>query len=156
MGGSDAFEEFVHRVEVRLRTALVLTYGPEAGREAAAEALAWAWEHWTRVEVMESPVAYLYRVGQSRTRRIRRRAQTQFLVQPTVEAPWVEPALGRALNSLTSHQRACTLLVHSFGWTLAEVAETLDLSRSSVQTHVERGLNHLRTELGVDLDGRPA
>lgn len=73
-GSRDGFEEFVRAHEARLRTALVLTYWPDAGREAAAEALAWAWEHWDRIAVMDAPVPYLYRVGQSRTRRIRRDA----------------------------------------------------------------------------------
>ena len=154
MGGRDGFEEFVRAHEARLRTALVLTYGPDAGRDAAAEALAWAWEHWDRVALMEAPVPYLYRVGQSRTRRIRRGTPTSpFPVAPTPDAPWVEPALGEALNVLTSQQRTCTVLVHCFGWSLSEVAELLELSKSSVQTHVDRGLDRLRTELAVDRDG---
>ena len=154
MGGRDGFDDFVRAHETRLRIALVLTYGPEAGREASAEAFAWAWEHWDRVVVMQSPVPYLYRVGQSRTRRIRRRTPASSF-RTVVEAgtPWVEPALGRALNELTQQQRTCRVLVHCFGWTLNEVAELLDVSRSSVQTHVERGLERLRGELAVDLDG---
>lgn len=69
------------------------------------------------------------------------------------DAPWVEPALGRALNDLTAQQRTCTLLVHCFGWTLTEVADLLNLSKSSIQTHVERGLGRLRNDLAVDRDG---
>lgn len=154
MGGRDGFDEFVRAHEGRLRTALVLTYGPDAGRDAAAEALAWAWENWDRVAVMETPVPYLYRVGQSRTRRIRRRTPiSQFRTATNDDAPWVEPALGRALNDLTAQQRTCTVLVHCFGWTLTEVADLLDLSKSSVQTHVERGLGRLRNDLAVDRDG---
>ena len=48
-------------------------YGADMGREATAEAMAWAYEHWDRVGPMEHQVAYLFRVGQSRTRRLRRR-----------------------------------------------------------------------------------
>jgi RNA polymerase sigma factor (sigma-70 family) len=154
MGGRDGFEQFVQTHEARLRTALVLAYGPEAGREAAAEALAWAWEHWDRVAMIDNPVPYLYRVGQSRTRRIRRPTPTsRFRTEVNDDAPWVEPALGRALNDLTAQQRTCTLLVHCFGWTLAEVADLLDVSKSSVQTHLERGLARLRNDLAVDRDG---
>ena len=154
MGGRDGFDEFVRGHEARLRTALVLLYGPDAGREAAAEALAWAWEHWDRVAVMDAPVPYLCRVGQSRTRRIRRRTPASpFRTEANDEAPWVEPALGRALNDLTAQQRTCTVLVHCFGWTLSEVADLLDLTKSSVQTHVERGLGRLRIDLAVDRDG---
>jgi len=154
MGGRDGFDDFVLRHEARLRTALVLLYGPDAGREAAAEALAWAWEHWDRVAVMDAPVLYLCRVGQSRTRRIRRRTPTSpFRAEASGDAPWIEPALGRALNDLTVQQRTCTVLVHCFGWTLTEVADLLGLTKSSVQTHIERGLVRLRNDLAVDQDG---
>ena len=64
-----AFEAFVAAHETRLRRALVAAYGIERGREALAEALAYAWEHWERVAAMEHPVPYLFRVGQSRTGR---------------------------------------------------------------------------------------
>ncbi len=43
---ADTFEAFVRDAEPRLRRALVAAYGPEQGRDAAAEALAYAWEHW--------------------------------------------------------------------------------------------------------------
>ena len=41
----EAFETFFAETEPRLRRALVAAYGPERGRDAAAEALAYAWEH---------------------------------------------------------------------------------------------------------------
>jgi predicted RNA polymerase sigma factor len=70
--GSDErcrFEAFVTSVKPALVQALVATYGPVDGREAAVDALSWAWENWHRVAGMEHPVRYLYRVGQSATRR---------------------------------------------------------------------------------------
>ena len=45
-----AFEE----VEPRLRRALTVVRGHADGREAAAEALAWAWEHWDRLDGVAS------------------------------------------------------------------------------------------------------
>ena len=48
----EVFTEFVRAVEPRLRIALMARYGPERGREATAEALAYAWEHWERVAEM--------------------------------------------------------------------------------------------------------
>ena len=47
--GSAAFEEFFRETEPKLRRALVAAYGLEEGRDAAAEALAYAWEHWERL-----------------------------------------------------------------------------------------------------------
>jgi hypothetical protein len=46
------FEAFVARVEPGLRRALFAVLGLDRGREATAEALAWAWEHWSQVQKM--------------------------------------------------------------------------------------------------------
>lgn len=62
------FEPSWPRSKPRLRRALVAAYGSERGRDAVAEALAFAWERWPEVETMTNAASYLYRVGQSRTR----------------------------------------------------------------------------------------
>ncbi len=62
-----AFSRFLEATEPSLRRALMAAYGFEAGREATAEALAWAWEHQDRLAGLEYPVAFLYRVAQSRS-----------------------------------------------------------------------------------------
>lgn len=67
-----AFTRFVEETEPRLSYALAATYGVEVGAEATADALAWAWEPWEQVRVMDNPAGYLYRVGQSRARRYHR------------------------------------------------------------------------------------
>jgi DNA-directed RNA polymerase specialized sigma24 family protein len=71
VGRDDDFERFFREVEPRLRRAFVGTAGVEAAGDAAAEALAWARESWERVQTMENPAGYLFRVGQSRSRRRR-------------------------------------------------------------------------------------
>jgi DNA-directed RNA polymerase specialized sigma24 family protein len=71
-GGEDEFRAFVAAVEPRLHRALVAHYGWEAGREATADALAYAWEHRSKVLSMANPAGYLFRVGQSSLRRRRR------------------------------------------------------------------------------------
>jgi DNA-directed RNA polymerase specialized sigma24 family protein len=68
-----AFEDFAATVGLHLRVALVAAYGPEVGLDAAAEAIAYGWQHWERVGVMSNPAGYLYRVGQSAARREFRR-----------------------------------------------------------------------------------
>lgn len=65
------FTSFLETAEPRLRRALVGRYGPDVGRDAAAEALAYAWEHWERLRTMSNPAGYLYRVGQSKARKYR-------------------------------------------------------------------------------------
>jgi DNA-directed RNA polymerase specialized sigma24 family protein len=138
------FEEFVLATEPRLRRALVAAYGTDRGREAVAEALAYAWEHWSRVRAMDNPAGYLYRVGQSRTRQ--RRTRLIFERAATVE-PGIEPRLPALLGLLSARQRVAVVLVHAYGWTLREVADLTGTRVSTVQTHLERGLRRLRAGL---------
>lgn len=147
--GERTFAEFHAAAEPRLRRALIARYGGEIGREAAAEALAYAWENWGRVQGMGNPLGYLYRVGQSRSRRLwpKRAVFTTTPGQPG--PPWIEPGLPAALNKLSARQRQVVVLVHGFEYTHQEVAELLGISRSSVQNHVERGLAKLRSDLEV-------
>ncbi|MEX0865530.1 MAG: sigma-70 family RNA polymerase sigma factor [Acidimicrobiia bacterium] len=135
-----------------MRTALIAVYGPELGAESTAEALAYAWEHWPRVEGMENPAGYLYRVGRNWGRRTSLRgARMRVGFPPTShDDPWVEPALPGALAGLSHRQRVAVLLVHGFSWTLAEVGELLGVTPSTVQRHVSRGLVKLRKALGVE------
>jgi DNA-directed RNA polymerase specialized sigma24 family protein len=142
----DDFTCFVSGSEPRLRRALVAAYGHERGREAAAEALAYGWEHWSEIRDMSHPIAYLFRVGQSRTRP----PKTPRLHGTALWSdPRVEPALGHALEQLSERQRVAVLLVHGFGWTMREVAELQGIRVTSVQNHLERGLAHLRGALEV-------
>lgn len=144
------FDWFVVDVRPRLARAFVAAYGVERGRDALAEASVYAWEHADRLRVMDNPAGYLWRVGQSRTRRRR-----QPLVFPAVNRdgmPAVEPKLPAALASLSERQRLCVMLTQAFEWTYQEVADLLGVSRSSVQVHVERGLRRLRIAIGESTD----
>jgi RNA polymerase sigma factor (sigma-70 family) len=140
------FEAFVRAHSPRLRRALVAALGSERGADALAEALAYAWEHWTRVSAMDHPIPYLYRVGQTRTRSRKRRV---VFAVPDEDDPWVEPALPAALAALSERQRVAVVLVFGFGWQLAEVGEILRVRVTTVQNHLERGLERLRIALEV-------
>jgi DNA-directed RNA polymerase specialized sigma24 family protein len=147
----ERFEWFVRTAEPRLRAAFVARYGFERGREATAEALAYAWRERARVLDMEFPIAYLFRVGQSRTRR---RREPALPPPETVEPPPApDPGLERALRRLSARQRTVVVLCWGEGWTFAEVAELLGISKGSVQRHAERGIAALRRALGVDETG---
>lgn len=150
MADREGFEAFVRDAQPRLARALVASYGLERGHEAIAEALAYAWEHFERLSKMANPIGYLFRVGQSRTRR--RPATPRFPPPAEMGLPHIEPNLGSALLELTERQRVCVVLVHVYEWTHQEVADLLELSRSSVQNHTERGLGRLRVFLGVTSD----
>ena len=55
-GHDDDFVGFVRETEPKLRRALIAAAGGQRGREAACEALEYAWEHWDRVKAMENPL----------------------------------------------------------------------------------------------------
>jgi len=146
----EAFVAFVRFVEGGLRAALVARHGAHRGWEATNDALAYGWEHWDRVRQMENPSGYLYRVGDRKGRR-RRLVPTLQPDPPARSDPWVEPGLGAALLSLSARQRQVVMLIEGYEFTFREAAELLGVSISSVQTHYERGLDRLRTALGVDV-----
>lgn len=148
MGQREAteFERFAREARPRLVRALAGIRGDEAA-EAAAEALAYAWEHWSDVRLMTNPLGYLYRVGQSRTRR---RRTPQLPPPTTVGLPDVEPRLVPALLRLPETQRVAVWLVHACEWQYGEVAEALATTPSMVGNHVSRALYRLRRELEVD------
>ncbi len=146
----ESFDDFVDRVGPRLKHAFVARFGRLDGVEAASEAMAYAWEHWSRVSVMKNPAGYLYRVGRSRTRRIRRRTPLLLAVDSS-RTPEVEPRLPAVLAALSDRQRVAVVLVHGLGWTQAEAADLLGVSRTTLQNHLERGMDRLRNALEVRL-----
>lgn len=142
------YTTFVEETQPRLRQALVARFGPDEGSEATAEALAYGWEHWDRIGTMENPGGYLYRVGQHKG--MRRWRRPVLPPPPPYSDPIVEPGLPGALARLSHRQRTAVLLVHSFAWTLEEVADVMGVSVSTVRNHLRRGMEKLRGALGGD------
>lgn len=145
---TDSFTEFFSDSEPMLRHALIANCGPEVGREAAADALEYAWSHWDRIEPMDHPVAYLYRVGRSAAKKYRQRAIVPEIKDVSV-LPWVEPQLEPALLKLSDRQRLAVVLKNSFGYTYGEIAGFMGVSITTVQKHNERALSKLRRKLEV-------
>jgi hypothetical protein len=93
------FEAFVRATEPRLSRALAAAYGFEDGRDATAEALAYAFEHWERLRDVENLPGYLFRVGQSRSRR---RRQPVLFAVPDGSDHDFEPGLPAPQGRLTA------------------------------------------------------
>lgn len=130
---------------------MVARLDSERGREAAAEALAWAFEHWDEVRVMSNPCGYLYRVGVSKTRP----RKSPALDRPApVTVPLPEPELWSALARLSPRQRVAVVMVYGYGMRVNEVAELTNTTSSSVKTHARRGLSRLRRVLGPEDGGK--
>ncbi|MEM9035759.1 MAG: sigma factor-like helix-turn-helix DNA-binding protein [Actinomycetota bacterium] len=143
--------ELLAEIEPRLRAGLVAAYGPDDGTEAAAEAMAWAWEHRDRIVELDNPAGYLFRVGQTAVRR-GRRTHRWLPPAPDVELPDVEPRLFDAIDELTEQQRVSVLLVHALGWRQVDVAELLAVSPSTIAAHLRAGMRRLRHALEVTFD----
>lgn len=148
------FTDFFQLAEPRLKVSLCAGFGTEVGMEATSQALAYGWEHWSRVQGMDNPIGYLWKVGRDRARRIKARdAKRRFMMFdsiPTTDLSWVEPGLPVALSRLSERQRTAVVLVHGLGWQLHEVADLLGVGIPTVQTHADRGLARLQKELGVE------
>jgi DNA-directed RNA polymerase specialized sigma24 family protein len=150
MDRDEAFEGFVRRVEPGLRRALTGHLVADQVPDALAEAFAYAWQHRERVMAMDNASGYLYRVAQSKSR-LRKQG---YLTWPSDhQLPDIEPGLDGALGSLSPAQLKAVWLVHGCGWSYAEAATALDISTSTVGSHVTRALQHLRERLGVSTNG---
>jgi hypothetical protein len=54
------FTDWAVEAEPRLRQSLTALFGVQEGLEATADALAFAWERWPNIVVMENRVGYVY------------------------------------------------------------------------------------------------
>jgi RNA polymerase sigma factor (sigma-70 family) len=144
------FDAFVQTEGARLRRVLVAHYGMDVGFDVAGDALAWAWEHWARVQEMENPTGYLYRVAQSSARRHRRWRSAVVLPPERVPAneSAFEPKLEQALLSLKPAQRVAVVLVYGLGWKYKDAAAAMSIPVTTVRNHLARGMARLRREIG--------
>src|SRR5262249_25789907 len=111
------------------------------------EALAYAWENGQKLRHIANLPGYLFRGGQTHSRR--RRQPVLFDIGGDAENSF-EPGLPTALAALSERARLAAGLVHGCGVTLREVAELTGIRRTTVQNHLSRGLLRLRSLLGVD------
>lgn len=142
------FEEFAFAEGAKLRAALVGAFGMQLGLDSYAEASAYGWQHWSRISAMDNPTGYLFRVGQTFARRATRPAP-EFPAPPVEELPTFEPALLPALAALPEQQRIAVVLVHGYGWSMADVARLQGVTHSTVRTHLGRALSRLQAALEV-------
>lgn len=131
----------------RLTRAFLAVRGVHGANDAASEAVLYACRNRAKVEALENPIGYLYRVGLRATRW--RVVRGDLPVPDPVELPHFEPGLVTALGRLPRRQRDAVWLVYGCHWTHAEVAEAMGIETSTVSTHATRGLAAIRREMGV-------
>ena len=146
---ASTFERFyiVNRGTVARALAVTLR-DTDLASDAADEAMARAFERWDRVERLDNPVGWVYRVGLNWSRSFLRRATRPtpiWLVSnaTSVDPTGIDPAVDRALGELTLDQRAvvvCRLLI---GYSEAQTAQALGIRPGTVKSRLNRATTRL-------------
>ena len=149
------FDVFCRAESARLTKALALALdNQELGRDAAAEAMARAWERWKTVGGYDNPAGWTYRVGlnwgRSRLRRVRREVTTVFMPEETHAAPDFDDTLTKALAALSTDHRAVVVGRFYLDWSEAELASALDIPTGTAKSRLSRALEQLERHLGDD------
>jgi RNA polymerase sigma factor (sigma-70 family) len=142
----------------RLARACVLLTGSVAeGEDLAQEAMARAFERWSRVAAMASPPGYVYRtafnLNRRRIRRLGLAAKRLFSGtdprDPAAVAADRDLVL-RALASVSDTQREALILVGWLGMDATAAAGVLGVDAASVRGRVHRARSSLRELFGDD------
>lgn len=123
-----------------------------AAEDVAAEAMARALLRWDRLDP-DRAAGWVLRVTANHAIDVlRRRGRT---LEPGVvdleDATTLRLALGEALRKLPRRQREAIVLRYLSDLSELDTAAALGISAGSVKTHVHRGLEALRHELGDDV-----
>jgi RNA polymerase sigma-70 factor, ECF subfamily len=138
---------------------LKLLYFVTGNRADAAELMQDAflkvWEQWDRVELIDDPRAYLFRVALNASRmraRSARRAARRVLAPAPAADPYGEIELREdvrtMLRSLAPRQRAALVLLDMYGYGSNEAARIMDIRPSTVRALATQGRAVLRTSGG--------
>ena len=137
---------------------------PEA---LAAEALTRAYDRWPSVRRHPAPDAWVLRVtinlALDRTRRqptggghrvidLRDDSTHGPNVESLDDLSAVRLALGDALRALPEKQRHAVALRYLAGCSERDIAASLGINPGTVKTHLKRGLDRLRADLGADAE----
>jgi DNA-directed RNA polymerase specialized sigma24 family protein len=147
------FEEFYREQRAPIGRALAITLrDTQLASEAVDEAMARAYQRWNRVQALDNPGGWVYRVGLNWSRSVLRRALRPAPVWVTkadsvVDGSGLDPTIDRALGALSIEQRAvvvCRLLI---GYSEAQTATALGLRPGTVKSRLARATSRLQSLL---------
>jgi len=148
-----SFADFYAANRRSVLAALALTLRDrELARDAAAEGMARAYQHWAKVGTCRNPSGWAYRAGlnwaTSRLRKFRRERPSAPAAEPAArcEDP-ANPELEAALANLPMDQRAVVVLRYHLDWSEAATAESLGIAPGTVKSRLNRALAVLRSNL---------
>ena len=140
----------------RLVRALTLVSGSqEAAADAVQEAFVKAHLHWRRVQRYDDPVGWIRRVAINKLRDENRRQGRKDKAVERLQGEmrsngveWSDGAdAGALLAGLPKQQRLAMALFYVEGLSVAEVANTLDISEGAVRFHLHQGRTRLRGQV---------
>jgi RNA polymerase sigma factor (sigma-70 family) len=150
------FEEFFRIEYPRLAKAILLVTGDASEAEdLVQEAMARVLERWERVQGMQFPAAYVYRVAVNlHRRRLRRRVREP--IAPSEGGSPPDPAdlavsgdtVLRTLRSLSPDQRAALVLVEWLDLSPEQAGRVLGIKPASVRGRLHRARRTLQERLG--------
>ncbi len=160
--GPDAehsFDHFWHDEHDRVQRALTLALGDVAlAAEATDEAFTRAFQSWAKLQTFDAPGGWCYRVGlnwaTSWRRKLSRRPTLPIealdRAAPDVQLDEDDARLAAALAELSPAQRNAVVARHYLDLPMSEVASLLGIAETTVRTHLQRGLDHLRDTLSQE------
>ena len=138
-----------------LRTAVLVVHDRAVAEEITQEAFAKAFASWWRVSRYSFPGAWVRKVAlRMAIRQAKRSALHEELVQQIDASPQsatgIDIDLMRAINELPGNQRAAIVLFYLEDRPIAEVADLMDVSDSTVKVHLHRARQKLAQLLGEE------
>ena len=149
----DRFEDFYRAEWDSVYRPLVATLGdPHLARDAAAEAMARAYQRWSKVRTYSNPQGWVYRVGlnwaRSRFRKQRREVLSENLPARSSSRDEIDlDDMEKALRALPLDQRAVVVLRYYMDWSQEEIAGALGIPVGTVKSRIHRGLRRLEQEV---------
>jgi RNA polymerase sigma factor (sigma-70 family) len=155
---SDArFDDWYRREAPRLTSGLAIASGnADLAAECVAEAFARAYAAWPRVQSMESPSGWVFRVAQNELRRRSRRQKREaelfasIRTDEIVESP-ADADLWMLVASLPDRMRLVVALRYVADLSEKDVASIMGISRGGVSSLLVKARNELTRRLGDEV-----
>jgi RNA polymerase sigma factor (sigma-70 family) len=147
-----SFEDLFLDVHDRLHRALYFITGSSAdAEELMQDAFLKLWKRWDRIDKIDDPVAYLFRVALNGFRMRARRARTaarKLMPAASARDPFddvnVREDLRRLLRGFPPRQRAAVVLTEIFGYSSEQAARIMRIRPTTVRVLASQGHAALR------------
>ncbi len=147
------FRDFFASHHRPVASALALTLrDDDLAADAAAEAMARAYQRWNEVSRYTNPAGWVYRVALNWARSRRRKLLREIFSSESPDrearsAPEIDPGLDAALAELPVEQRSVVVLRYLLDWSEFQTAEALQIAPGTVKSRLSRALDRLAVSL---------